>query len=148
MVRIPRRLYHQALASLLYSCGYTVLQASTGMFLVKKKGRTLFMGMLGKNLPYSQKANEQLLWDVQVKPDRLEGIRAEAQLYKAEEWLAFCYLILSDNYKHFFDYQVMLQGNLFGARFVSVEEYLGFTGTAEAFSVDEMLRRTSSVDKI
>jgi len=63
-----------------------------------------------------------LLRSPQIRSER-RRIEMEAEKYGAESWIAFCYAIFKEEYKHHFSVIVTLNGIDFGAKFIKTSNY-------------------------
>jgi hypothetical protein len=94
--------------------------------LLATKGTVkMYVDVAGKNLPYFDRDGQKQAfpWETHICPNRLKNVEAEAQRHKAEAWLAFCYAILSDQFKKCFKTIVNVQGRSFGAKLIRTSQY-------------------------
>ena len=124
MLRIGRKLYHQAMERILEKVGYQYQNLGLGKTLINKSGRKLYVEVAGKNLPYfGSYGQEAFSWETHIQPNRLDKIERGAKRYYAEGWIAFCYAILKDEYKQYFSTIVTLEGREFGAKLITTSNY-------------------------
>lgn len=124
MPKIGRKTYHEAMEKILEKVGYPYENLGLGKILIDKNGRKLYIEVAGKNLPYfGRYGGEAFPWETHIQPDRLDRIELKAKKYGAESWIAFCYAIFKDEYKHHFSTLVMLDETEFGVKLIKTSDY-------------------------
>jgi len=124
MPRISRRLYQNAMVSILNTVGFRVEICDFCKLLATKDNIKSYINVAGKNLPYfGRNGQEAFFWETYVERKRLDRIDREAALYRATGWLGFCYVILDDIFKDQFKTTVKIQDRSFGAKLIKTTKY-------------------------
>jgi hypothetical protein len=143
MPKVGRKLYDEATKRILEEIKYKYQNLGLGKILINKNGRTLYIEVAGKNLPYfGSSGKEAFSWETHIQPDRLDKIELKAKEYGAESWIVFCYAILKDEYKHHFSTIVTLDGTDFGAKLIKTNNYRNYMKPRSAsWSVVDLPRK-------
>jgi hypothetical protein len=121
---ISRSTYQVASTELLRKEGFETGSVRPGKVLAKKSGRSLYIDIAGKYLPYfGSRGEERFPWETHLRRDRLSRIERAAKELGAEPWLCFCYFIRDSKYELNFDNRTRLRTNVFGVRLISVHDY-------------------------
>lgn len=124
MPKIGRDAYHNAIENILETAGYTYQKMGLGRILIYKNGRKIYAVIAGKNLPYLGSHGKVIFpWETHIQANRIDKIEMEAEKYRSESWMVFCYAILKEEYKQHFSTIIRLNGIDFGAKFIKTSSY-------------------------
>jgi hypothetical protein len=124
MPKIGRRTYHKAIVKILEATGFNVNTLDVCELLATKDTKKIYLDVAGKNLPYfGRNGKKAFPWETHIQPDRLDKIDEEAQKHGAECWLAFCYVILDDDFKGQFKTIVKVKDRNFGTKLITTKKY-------------------------
>jgi len=124
MPKLPRDLYHKATLEIMDKIKYQYQNYGNGKILVNKSGRSIYIEVSGKNLPYLGGHGEEIFpWETYVPVKKLERIESQAKRYRAEPWIAFCYIILRTEFEKYFNRTTKIDNKQFGLRLIKTETY-------------------------